>query len=63
MTGMVRDQGGKPGPFGMMDVAHSLAAPAVRVNHRRTRGLPPANREGASDDGRASALVGRLAAQ
>jgi hypothetical protein len=37
MTGVVLgDQGGKPGPFGMMDVPHRPAAPAVQVNVRPT---------------------------
>ena len=56
------DQGGKPGPFGMMDVPHSPAAPTVQVNVRPTRGLPPANPDRASDDGRIGGLVGQLAA-
>jgi len=40
----------------MMDVPRSPAAPTVQVNVRPTRGLPPANRDRASDDGR----IGRL---
>jgi len=40
----------------MMDVPDSPAAPAGQVNVRPTRGLPPANRDRASDDGR----IGRL---
>ena len=64
MTGVVRgDPGGKPGPFGMMDVPHRPAAPTVQVNVRQTRGLLPANRDRASDDGRTGGLVGQLAAQ
>ena len=34
-----------------------------QVNVRPTRGLPPANRDRASDDGRIGGLVGQLAAQ
>jgi len=40
----------------MMDVPHRPAAPAVQVNVRQTRGLLPANRDRASDDGRTGGL-------
>ena len=44
-------------------LVRSFSVPAVRVNVRPTRGLPPANCDRARDDKRIGGLAGQLAAQ